>query len=203
MSSFVQLFPTGDDREPPDETAQPAWLGPPEGEVGVATSLTVVVGRSEQAAVALAHATSFSTGVTLSFVAQARDLGPRTVQTLFQEQHPYGPAAEDLPDGFLRLGVELPGGAKASNIGGRRLFVKDEPDEPVFVHRGGGSGSGGRDRLTMSHDYWVWPLPQPGTIYVSCEWPLVGIPLSTVEVDGAALVEAASRVVHLWPSPSA
>jgi hypothetical protein len=133
VSSFIQLFPSGDDREPPGEPTQPAWLGPPEGE----------------------------------------------------------------------LGVELPGGARASNIGGRRLFVHDEPDGPVFIHRGGGGGTGGSDRMTMSHDYWIWPLPQPGTIRVSCEWPLVGIPLSTVEVDGAVLVEAASRVVPFWPAPSA
>jgi hypothetical protein len=37
----------------------------------------------------------------------------------------------------------------------------------------------------MNHEYWVWPLPQSGTIQVSCEWPLAGIALSTVEIDGA------------------
>lgn len=51
----------------------------------------------------------------------------------------------------------------------------------------------------MQHDYWIWPLPEAGTIRVSCEWPLVGIPLSTVEVDGAAIVEAAAHTVPLWP----
>jgi hypothetical protein len=50
----------------------------------------------------------------------------------------------------------------------------------------------------MSNDYWVWPLPQPGTIRVSCEWPLVGISLSAAELDGAVLVEAATRVLPLW-----
>ena len=50
----------------------------------------------------------------------------------------------------------------------------------------------------MNNDYWVWPLPRPGTIRVSCEWPLVGISLSTVDVDGAPLTEAASRVLSLW-----
>jgi hypothetical protein len=52
----------------------------------------------------------------------------------------------------------------------------------------------------MNHDYWVWPLPEPGTIRVSCEWPLVDIALSTVEIDGAALVDAATRVLPLWPA---
>ena len=200
MSSFIQAFGFDGDSEPPEDHEQPAWLGPPEGELGVATALNVVVGRSGQAAVALTQATSFTTGLTLSFTAQARDLERRTARTLFQEQHPYGVAEEDLPDGFLRLGVELPGGGKASNIGGRHPFGEDDPQGPVFVHRGGGGGSGSSDRVTMNHDYWVWPLPEPGSIRVSCEWPLVGISFSTAEIDGAALVEAATRAVPLWPA---
>jgi hypothetical protein len=200
MSSFVQLFGFDEDGEPPEEHVQPAWLGPPEDELGVATPLTVVLGRSERGAVALVMATSYTTGLTLSFVAQARDLDRRAAHALFHEQHPYGSGEEDLPDGFLRLGVELPGGAKASNIGGRRPFGNDDREGPVFIHRSGGSGSSGHDRVTMNHEYWVWPLPEPGTIQVSCEWPLAGIALSTVEIDGAVLVEAARRVLPLWPA---
>jgi hypothetical protein len=198
MSSFVQQFGFRREGEPPEEREQPAWLGPPD-ELGVATPLNVVIGRSERAVVALAQSTSFTTGVTLSFVAQARRLDRRTMHTLFHEQHPFGPGAEDLPDAFLRLGVELPGGAKASNIGGRRPLADGDPGDPVFVHRGGGSGQSGNDRVTMHHDYWLWPLPEPGAIRVSCEWPLLGIPLSTVELDGAAIVDAAARAVPLWP----
>lgn len=102
MSSFVQLFGFDEDGEPPEEHVQPAWLGPPEDELGVATPLTVVLGRSERGAVALVMATSYTTGLTLSFVAQARDLDRRAAHALFHEQHPYGSGEEDLPDGFLR-----------------------------------------------------------------------------------------------------
>jgi hypothetical protein len=202
MSMFVQELGFGDEGEPREEHEQPAWLGPPDDELGVATTLNVVVGRSEQAALALTQATSFTNGLTLSFLARARDLDAKTARTLFHEQHPYGPGAEDLPDGFLRLGVELPGGARASNIRRRPPFGENDPEGPVFMHRGGGGGSGRADSVTMNHDYWLWPLPEPGTIRVSCEWPLVGISLSTVEVDGASLVEAATRVVPLWPAVS-
>ena len=200
MSSFIQAFGFDGLDEPPEGHEQPAWLGPPEGELGVATPLQAVVGRSGQAAVALTQGTSFTTGLTLSFTAQARGLDQRTARTLFHEQHPYGTAEEDLPDGFLRLGVELPGGAKASNIRGRHPLGEDDPEGSVFIHRGGGGGSGSSDRVTMNHDYWVWPLPEPGTIRVSCEWPLVGISFSTAEVDGVALVEAATRALPLWPA---
>jgi hypothetical protein len=200
MSSFVQQFGFQGEREPPEEHAQPVWIGPPEAELGVATPLNLVVARSERGVVALTQSTSFTTGLTLSFLAQARGLDGRTMHMLFHEQHAFGPGDEDLPEGFLRLGVELPGGARASNIGGRRRpFADGDPEGPVFTHRGGHSGQGGSDRVTMHHDYWLWPLPEPGTIRVSCEWPLVEIPLSTVEVDGSAIVAAAAQVLPLWP----
>jgi hypothetical protein len=199
-SSFIQTFGFDSEGEPPEEREQPAWHGPPEDELGVATPLNVVVGRSEHAVVALTEASSFTSGVTLSFVAQARDLDRRIARTLFHDQHPFGPGEDDLSDGFLRLGVELPGGTKASNIRGPRLFSEDDPAGPVFIQRGGRGGSGRHNRVVMHPDYWVWPLPEPGTIRVSCEWPLVGIALSSAEVDGAVLVEAAARALPLWPA---
>jgi hypothetical protein len=198
MSGFIDVFGFDGDEEQPEEHEQPIWLGPPDDELGVATPLRVIVGRSERAAVAVTHAMSYSNGLTLSIVAQARNLDRRIARTLFHEQHPFELGEEELPDAFLRLGVELPGGAKASNIGGRRPWGEEQPEPPVFIHRGGGGGHGRRDRVTMHHEYWLWPLPQSGPIRVSCEWPLVGIALSTAEIDGAALVEAAAHVVPLW-----
>jgi hypothetical protein len=198
VSSFIQVFGFDGDSEPPEEHEPPAWVGPSDDELGVATTLNIVIGRSERAAVALTRATSFANGLMLSFLIHARELDQRTVRTLFHEVNPFGSGEEDLPEGFVRLGIELPGGAKASNLGGRRPFAEGDPKPPIFIHRGGGGGQGGRDRVTMNHDYWVWPLPELGTIRVSCEWPLVGISLSTVEIDGAILVEAATRVLSLW-----
>jgi hypothetical protein len=117
VSSFIQAFGYDGEGEPPDEHEQPAWLGPPEEELGVATTLNAVVGRSERAAVALTQATSFSNGLTLSFLAQARDLDQRTARTLFHEQHPFG-TEEDLPDGFLRLGWSCPAGRRRRTSAG-------------------------------------------------------------------------------------
>lgn len=51
----------------------------------------------------------------------------------------------------------------------------------------------------MNPGFWLWPLPKRGTIRVFCEWPLVEIPLSTAELDGAALASAAERAVPVWP----
>ena len=119
---------------------------------------------------------------------------------LFHDQHPYAPGEEDLADGFLRLGVELPGGERASNIGGHRPLRRSRPGGTCLIDRGGGGGSGRHDRVPMDDDHWIWPVPEPGTIRVACEWPVVEILLSTVEIDGGELVAATERVVPVWPS---
>jgi hypothetical protein len=152
VSSFIQAFGYDGEGEPPDEHEQPAWLGPPGEELGVATTLNAVVGRSERAAVALTQATSFSNGLTLSFLAQARDLDQRTARTLFHEQHPFG-TEEDLPDGFLRLGVELPGAPARDDprlvrVAPRRDLPLDGRDRRRGPRRGGNSWTSALARLT-------------------------------------------------------
>ena len=207
--SFVQIFgsASGDEGEPEgqEEHRRPTWLGPPEGELGAVVPLGVVVGRSERGVVALSHAVAHSTGVALELAAEMQGLSDAQANRLFHEQHGFG-AEEDLPEGFLRLGLELPGGVRVSNLGGmrqrRRLMRPDEePDEPVFIPFGGGGGSAGGGRASLRPGYWLWPFPEPGTIRVACEWPIVGIPLSAVDVDGVALAAATARVVPLWPTP--
>jgi hypothetical protein len=38
-------------------------------------------------------------------------------------------------------------------------------------------------------------------VRLACEWPLLDIPLSTAELDGAELRAASARVVKLWDAP--
>jgi hypothetical protein len=188
----------GDGAERP-EPVRPVWMQP-EDELAAAVPLGAVVGRSEQGVVGLSHALVFSRGVSFSLVALARGLSRRTAQQIFHEQHTADP--EDLPDGFVRVGLELADGVRVSNLGRRHpwgLKPDEEPDGPIFHHSGGGGGTGRADGVAMRNDYWLWPLPPEGPVRVSCEWPAAAIELSTVEVDGAALVAAAARVVPLWP----
>ena len=191
----------------PEEQARhvrPSWIGPPEDELGVAVPLHRVIGRSETAVVALSHALAHSTGISFEFRAIARGLKRSETQRIFHEQHVFDP--EGLSDAFLRMGFELPGGALVSNLGGfrgrHRAFTPDEPPEgPLLFPHGGGGGSSDDRTVVMRPGYWLWPLPEPGRVKVSCEWPIVGIPLTTIEFDGSALVEAAARTVPLWTEP--
>ena len=199
--SFTDLFQLPLDEEPPErpEWTSPPWFAPPQDELGVCVPFSAVVGRSDRAVVALSHALAYSTGISLQLVAHARGLRERDTHLIFREQH-LSPGEDELPEAFLRIGIELPGGAKVSNLGGRRHYPDPEkqPPGPVLMQHGGGGGTGGQGTVLMQPGFWLWPLPEPGVLRVSCEWPLVELPLSTVELDGDALVSAASTVEKLW-----
>ncbi|HEY2938986.1 MAG TPA: hypothetical protein VGJ27_04170 [Gaiellaceae bacterium] len=204
--SFTEVFGFAEGGEPekPGEPLRPPWLGPPDDELGVAIPEGIVLARSEHGAIGLSHAIAHPSGVVFEFLAQARGLTHAQANRLFHEQHTFGDD-EELLDGFLRLGMELPSGARVSNLGGRRAHRKamsadEEPEGPfLFPHAGGGGMSGG-DRVVMHPAYWLWPLPESGPLRISCEWPVVEIALTTVEINGGALVAAAANSTKLWPS---
>jgi hypothetical protein len=131
-------------------------------------------------------------------VALARGLKESEVHGFFHGMHRFG--GEEPPATFLRLGVELADGARVSNLGGRMPHdLDEEPQGPVFHQHGGGGGGGGGGRYRTQPAYWLWPLPPPGPLRVSCEWPALDVPLSTVEVDASALAGAADRSEPIWP----
>jgi len=194
----------GDDHEEDFEgeaPPMPAWFGPPEDELGGVIPLDLVIGRSEDGVVALPHVTVYSTGVAFEFIAVARGLSNANSNGVLQEQH-WPEEGKEPPPRFLRLGLELPGGERVSNLGGkvhRRRFLKpdEKPDGAVFFEHGGRGGAGGGGRVRMQPGYWLWPLPERGTIRVFCEWPVVEIPLSVVEIESSEFPAAAERVVRL------
>jgi hypothetical protein len=151
--------------------------------------------------VALSHALAYSTGVSLQLVAHVEGLDRRRTHLLFHEQHGgHFDDDEELPDGFLRLGVELPDGRRVSNLGRRRPFPQPDagPPGPVLLQHGGGGGGTSGTSISLHPAYWLWPLPEPGTLRVYCEWPVAGIALSDAALDAGALVDAASRSTNLW-----
>jgi hypothetical protein len=203
--NFQQVFGFSQDdgaSDAPSEYERPTWLGPPEYELGKTIPLDSVIAQSEKGAVAVSHAVVYSTGVTFDFVARARGLSQTQANRLFHEQHMF--EEEDLPDALLRLGFEFADGRRASNLGGWRAHRKlmapvAEPEDPVLVpHAGGGGNSGGGD-VSLRPGYWLWPLPPSGPLRIVCEWPIVTIPLTTIEIDGGTLLDAADQSIELFP----
>jgi hypothetical protein len=203
LDRFVIASSQTDTAPREEEVTRPTWFGPPEDELGVVVPQAIVVGRSQAGVIALRYITAFSTGLLLDLVAAARGLKESRTNALFHEQHVADPD-EGLPDGFLRVGVEYPDGRQASNLSGRHPFWQGdtEPEVPVLFQAGGGGGSAGSGRVTMNPGYWLWPLPPAAVLRLFVEWPAVEIELSSVELAGAPLLEAASRSEPLWGDPS-
>jgi hypothetical protein len=45
---------------------------------------------------------------------------------------------------------------------------------------------------------WVWGLPPAGDLFVVCEWPAVGVPVSRFATDGDTIRAAAEHSSKLW-----
>jgi hypothetical protein len=200
-ASFSHMFGPAppDERDAQPEWVTPLWFGPPDDEFPACVPLDLVFARSRSAVIALSHAFAYSTGIAIELVVQTRGLPERETQRLFHEQH-ISPTESDPSPAFLRVGIEFADGSRASNIGGRRQWHDPEhaPDGPVLMQHGGGGGSSGQGRVSMRPGFWIWPLPPPGTVRLACEWPMLEIALTTVEIDGAELLAASKRAVKLW-----
>jgi hypothetical protein len=42
--------------------------------------------------------------------------------------------------------------------------------------------------------FWTWPLPPPGPLTLTLDWPAVGIPPSSITIDGTAIAQAAQHI---------
>jgi hypothetical protein len=177
--------------EPPEEHRQPAWIGPPENELGIAVPLRRILFRSDDLAVALLGVVAFSNGLELQVAMRRREVPAEPDPMHFHMRSRHARGGELAPEVF-RFGVEYADGRKATNLG--FPFGEQEPAGPVLMERGGGGG--GR---SWSFGYWLWPLPPPGPLRVVIEWPVADIALTAVELDGSVLAAAAADVDVLWP----
>lgn len=192
------------ERPPPDEEpfdsdftdATDVYLG------GV-VPFEALLARSETGAVALRGLVAYPDGFELTVVAYARsDPGGRRrrrfrgAPMMFDPFDLYEDEDDDeLPPEFLRFGIEFPDGVRVSNL---TPPWPPSPDATEPMHGLEPQGGGGNDAM-YEQEFWAWPLPSEGRLAFACEWPLHGIPETTIEVDAALLHEAANRAQPVWP----
>ena len=63
-------------------------------------------------------------------------------------------------------------------------------------------GSRGDGPLAADATYWLTPLPPPGGLVLVVDGPDLGLPPTTMPVDGAAIAAAVGQVTVLWPADS-
>ncbi|MCZ4492427.1 MAG: hypothetical protein JWP53_1358 [Conexibacter sp.] len=176
---------------PPPEPVQyrsPPWSGPPDNVVPATVALDVLVVRTPAWAVWIGHGSVTPEGMefTVTILGRRSEPAPGAMGPLFD-----GTGA-DVP----RLGVGFDDGRRAVSDGRPSAThpTGDRATEIMLWPRGG-SGS----QRHSSRDFWLWPLPPPGSLTFAMSWPEQGLDEVVVEVDAAPIREAAGRAVELWP----
>jgi len=177
-----------------DATAQP---GPdprlPHGR-SVTVDVNQLVARTGRATMTLESVAAHAAGCELAFrvVVDMAGLTPRQEKQARRAVDGYSRAATPDATGAGRLSVAL-----AFSDGRTAAFSDDTGALPR-------SGPAVTDCATSSYPegaaevaeetFWAWPLPPSGPVTVFVEWPAVGIGPSSVTLDGAAIVAAASAL---------
>jgi hypothetical protein len=160
--------------------------------------VAAILARTEDTVVAVTGIRAFPTGFGFTLNLRARNLDPRERRG-FWPFHELGPhRGPPWSDEVLRLTIEFADGRSVTNIDPS----PSDPAVPAFeqpmLSRGPGTGGQGVDSWSFEMDYRVRPLPPPGPLAFACVWLARGIPSARVEVDGAAVLQAADAAVTLW-----
>jgi hypothetical protein len=183
----------------------PDWDQPPRATFGGVIPLQEVIASAEDVRVVLIELRAFHEGCLFEVAAVARRgdrpdrewMGGRAgLSSLFHAPQP----GEPLPPSLLRFGVRFADGRKATTIRRWPGYGEPQPEpEPPVLHALGGHGStADDDLLDVSQPLWLWPAPPAEMFDLVVEWPAVGIELTSHQVDGARIAEAAAQARSYW-----
>jgi hypothetical protein len=191
----------GPEGEPTPEQLE-QWhrrMSPPENEFPAGVGLTVLLGRTGDAAVGITNLEAFSGGFRFTLAVRVRRARPELARGgLFMliEPRSHRGLEVPLPDRLL-LGLEYSDGRRASTLQDIRTrgpaAVAGSEDLTLAPH-GGSSGD-----LVADQIYWVSPLPPAGPVTFVLAWPGFDLPESRTVVDSAPIRAAAERSQLLWP----
>lgn len=193
------FFPDPPDapEEPDDDQPQPVWLNPPDDVLPGVVPVELIIGRSAQAVVMLTGMRAFTTGVAMTLSVRTRE---RTRRFSLNDEVFDGPYRHDQDEAWRRdrfkWGFEFADGQRVTNVDPwwpGRAESSSSPHHPVLS----GGGGGGGDR-SIDRGYWLWPLPPAGVLKVVCQWPHLGIELTTSQIDADQVVAAAKRAQPIW-----
>jgi len=148
-------------------------------ELGVPVDLTLLLGRSEFAAMWLGGLVAYSTGFEVSQVGVFRDWSAITNQT-----------ATTAPT----LVIRFADGLESREVGIPFMPVPNPPPNWGMLRAVQG-------QWNKSRWFWIWsvrPLPPPGEMTITASFLAAGIPEVTHAIDTEPILESAARAVPLW-----
>lgn len=179
-----------------------AWQGPPRDILGHAVPVQQFVARTDHTVIALQHVIAFPEGcnITLHTAVRRGSLDEAAWNRLVESDYGGYPTATRA-EGNLKFGVRFPDGSRATTVD--HPFhgwtpPTDRPEPPMLIEAGGGSSSSDQS-YDSDRQLWLWPLPPPGPFEFVMEWQSMGIDITSVTLDGSAIVRAAEQALPYWP----
>lgn len=160
--------------------------GPAQDEVGVMAMSGFVLARSADVAIALSGISAFSDGLVFHVVVLFADEQRRETLDWSLQEYSRSP-------GRFRLGVQLPDGTRATAGTGDAPPVMARDAEAVLTQL-----SSSDRPLRWQGDYWLWPLPEEGSMVLGCRWPDRAIDETLVSVETSTLLAAAASSGPIW-----
>jgi len=179
---------------PVQRRRRPPWT-PPDAVIPGSVPADVMLIRTEHVAVAIGSIRAYPAGFEFALHTRLR----HPDETGHGGPDPLEPCVpwrgRQVPGDVLRLGLMYADGRRTATHAARSLAEDDtDPGRLVMLE----CGSRGSPRR-WDGDFWVHPLPPPGPVTFVGSWPQYGVAEIRVELDGAAIREAAGRAVTLWP----
>lgn len=175
--------------EPEPEPREPEWYGPPPGVIGGVSTMRVTLARTADVAVVAHRFLAFPTGVEFT-----RQFWTAEARSAHHRPHGLFAPPDQMADGDLRFGVQYPDGSKwTSESMWMPRDAEERPSSPLVVPRSGGGGA-----HSWRQGFWMWPLPESGTLTFVLEWPDREIEERAVSVDTTDLRRAALEAEELW-----
>jgi len=160
-------------------------------------ALDLLLGRTDEIAVALGGMAAYSTGLQFDLRVRqktsTRFVDDRGPQMRLHEQVMGARGRGGGGDDALLLGFGYPDGRTVTNVGAHRSPWEESDDAPI-LH----PGSGGGDHQAYDASFWLSPLPR-GDLAVICAWPARGVEEFHGVIGRRIIEDAVARVVELWP----
>ncbi len=174
-------------RSPPPRPAlqrrTPRPWDPPQTEFPGIVPLTLPLGRSGQAAIAITGLSAYRNGFTITVTALIHPDAPG-----FDAGPPGGGVLAYRP---CLISLLLSDGRTVTSD---RPHGDSEPSGPILRPRGGGGTS-----HCQQSSWWAWPLPPGGPLEFICDWPAPGTGETRASIDAQVILDVALQSIPVWP----
>lgn len=174
---------------------------PPDNQIPARVDTVAVPYRDEDRAVGLTIE-AFTTGLRLTIAVRLARRPTRfpdrgRVDVRRHARRLFGPFAASAHP--LQVGVVTADGRRLLAAEALHFLRQQDatgPDAPMLAF----VGSRGDGPLAVDASYWLTPLPPLGGLMLVVDGPDLGLPPTTMPIDGAAIAAAVAQVTVLWPA---